>query len=205
MMVCRLVFFRLQESAKFLVTSGRPREAVIALTRISRINGRPKTWVLADVVDQADGSMEDSDSAGRGGYDSMGASPPHSLREGAGGQESLGLERVASRGSTTPPRISRPPSLLRRKSQSPLLASLTPSMARTIDEYLERIEGLFEPRWALTTKLVWTIWTLASAGYTMFNVFLPRFLEQKVGHVKGGRQKSLEDCKFVLDSSQAVN
>lgn len=203
MMVCRLVFFRLQESAKFLVTSGRPREAVIALTRISRINGKPKTWVLADVVDQADGSTHDSDSAGRGGYDSMGAS--HPMSDGGGVQESLGLERVASRGSPTPPRISRRPSLLRRKSQSPLLASLAPSMARTVDEYLERIEGLFEPRWALTTKLVWTIWTLASAGYTMFNVFLPRFLEQKVGHVKGGRQKSLEDCELILTSSLAVN
>lgn len=31
----------------------------------------------------------------------------------------------------------------------------------------------------------------------IFNVFLPKFLEEKVGAVPGGRQKSLQDCESL--------
>ena len=36
-----------------------------------------------------------------------------------------------------------------------------------VREYLTRLDGLFEPKWAKTTRLVWTIWAFASAGYTV--------------------------------------
>ena len=51
MSVCRILFFRLQESAKFLVTVGRSAEAIVVLQRISHINGEPQTYLPADVVD----------------------------------------------------------------------------------------------------------------------------------------------------------
>ncbi|KAI0229217.1 hypothetical protein L0F63_004522 [Massospora cicadina] len=40
---------------------------------------------------------------------------------------------------------------------------------------------LFQPRYFKTTLLVWVIWTLTSFAYTMFNVFLPKYLEMKNG------------------------
>ncbi|CAG8752091.1 3072_t:CDS:2, partial [Racocetra fulgida] len=39
MFVCRLIFFRLQESPKFLNTQGRVREATAVLRKIAKING----------------------------------------------------------------------------------------------------------------------------------------------------------------------
>ncbi|KAL0087363.1 major facilitator superfamily domain-containing protein [Phycomyces blakesleeanus] len=36
---------------------------------------------------------------------------------------------------------------------------------------------LFVPKWRRTTLLVFGIWTLTSMAYTMFNVFLPKYLE----------------------------
>lgn len=52
-------------------------------------------------------------------------------------------------------------------------------------------------RWTRTTTLVWTIWFCASFAYTIFNVFLPRFLEQKVGAQPGAGalEESLKDCE----------
>lgn len=44
------------------------------------------------------------------------------------------------------------------------------SQARTI-------KLLLGPKWRTTTLLIWVIWTLTSVAYTMFNVFLPKFLE----------------------------
>jgi hypothetical protein len=36
---------------------------------------------------------------------------------------------------------------------------------------------LMSSQWRLTTLLIWSIWTFTSVAYTMFNVFLPKFLE----------------------------
>ncbi|KAK4706032.1 hypothetical protein P7C70_g165, partial [Phenoliferia sp. Uapishka_3] len=55
MFISRILFFRLQESAKYLVSAGRNEEAIIALQRISRINGEPRVWELEDVGDFAGG------------------------------------------------------------------------------------------------------------------------------------------------------
>ncbi|KAF7724888.1 hypothetical protein EC973_000601 [Apophysomyces ossiformis] len=39
------------------------------------------------------------------------------------------------------------------------------------------LDLLFSPRWRRTTLLVWNIWTFTSMAFTMFNVFLPKYLE----------------------------
>ncbi|KAG0173635.1 hypothetical protein DFQ30_007400 [Apophysomyces sp. BC1015] len=36
---------------------------------------------------------------------------------------------------------------------------------------------LFSPQWRKTTFLIWGIWTFTSMAFTMFNVFLPKYLE----------------------------
>jgi len=43
----------------------------------------------------------------------------------------------------------------------------------------ERVQPLFRYPYFKTTILVWIIWTFTSFAYTMFNVFLPKYLELK--------------------------
>lgn len=54
MFVLRTVTFRLQQSPKWLSSAGRTDEAVVALRKISHINGESIAWTLNDVVDQSD-------------------------------------------------------------------------------------------------------------------------------------------------------
>jgi hypothetical protein len=46
----------------------------------------------------------------------------------------------------------------------------------------ERLGQLFSKNLRLTTVLIWMIWPLTSFGYTMFNGFLPKFLESQPNH-----------------------
>lgn len=150
MSLCRIILFRLQESAKFLVTSGRHREAIIALQHISRINGDPVSWSLADVVDKppscpASPSGSSITLTGRASYESTGESP----RDGSPG-----------RGKSEPTKE-------RRVEGRDWVEKLPPGWRDGVDEYLARLDELFEPKWKKTTILVWCIWGLASAGYTV--------------------------------------
>lgn len=44
-------------------------------------------------------------------------------------------------------------------------------------ENTKALKLLLSPHWRLTTILIWLIWTVTSVAYTMFNVFLPKYLE----------------------------
>ncbi len=57
MFVLRTVTFRLQQSPKWLSSAGRTDEAVVALRKISHINGEPVAWTAEDVVDQTTASL----------------------------------------------------------------------------------------------------------------------------------------------------
>jgi MFS family permease len=46
-----------------------------------------------------------------------------------------------------------------------------------LEEKIKKWELLLSPRWRLTTFLVCCIWTVTALAYTMFNVFLPKYLE----------------------------
>ena len=46
----------------------------------------------------------------------------------------------------------------------------------------ERLSQLFSKNLWLTTALIWMIWPLTSFGYTLFNGFLPKFLESQPNH-----------------------
>jgi len=58
-----------------------------------------------------------------------------------------------------------------------------------VSSNLDEVMSLFTRKWFMTTILVWCIWTLVSFGYTMFNVFLPKYLESLGLH--NGRSDSL--------------
>lgn len=179
MFIARIALFRLKESAKFLMNSNRHHEAIIALTRISRINGEPQVWVLADVVDKLPSNFRsDASEVEQGverrnfgvGYDANGDSPEGSIRRESFVDNStrgnIYLSPVIFANSPLPsPRLNRPPIKSRLSSSSsrisPWIDRLSPSFQRSIEGYKERISGLFEAEWRRTTQLVWLIWFFA--------------------------------------------
>ncbi|CAG8662872.1 14746_t:CDS:2 [Gigaspora margarita] len=52
------------------------------------------------------------------------------------------------------------------------------------------IAPLFTPKWIKTTILVWTIWSVVSMAFVMFNVFLPKYLEALAGTENSGSNGS---------------
>ena len=202
MFLSRIVFFRLQESPKFLTASLRHSEAVIALQRISRINGQDRNWGLDDVVDpasrQASRQTEDEEEDGATTIEirTTPPSPPESRRQSMstpGEYDSTGemrkslseerelreAEALQEEGQTLsgysddglPHRISIPPLKARgrgrRKTGRDWVGKLPHNMADSVDEYFERLDELFESKWKRTTVLMWSIWFLMSAGYTV--------------------------------------
>ncbi|RIB08190.1 major facilitator superfamily domain-containing protein [Gigaspora rosea] len=52
------------------------------------------------------------------------------------------------------------------------------------------VAPLFTPKWIKTTILVWTIWSVISMAFVMFNVFLPKYLEALAGTENSGSSGS---------------
>ncbi|KAM0786773.1 hypothetical protein ACM66B_002208 [Microbotryomycetes sp. NB124-2] len=245
MCLSRIVLFRLQESPKFLTAVQRQSEAVIALERISRINGDSRSWHLRDVVDyvedghgmqqthklrsnavdeyealdetaQGDGLTLNGHARADGGvsstaYDSM-SELEFALDDERRAEEGFSTktsENDLSPGTDSPRNGNASPSLPRKRvvrklvRSRPAWADRVPAfMASGVDEYLSRLDELFDDKWKRTTILVWLIWLMASAGYTIFNVFLPKYLEQKVGETvtHGGREQSLRESAGIPGS-----
>lgn len=57
MFVCRVVFFQLYESPRYLVHAGRPEEAVYVLQQINKVNGNKLDVRLQDVHDKIAGDI----------------------------------------------------------------------------------------------------------------------------------------------------
>lgn len=163
--VCRVFLFRLHESAKFLVTSGRQSEAVIVLKHISAFNGRHFDISISDIQD---GESKDE-------------APADELTSSSRYQQVAEDEDdsvPAAIGTAAPPRT---------RAAGAWTSRLPPCIANGIDDFGERVEYLFTPEWRKTTILVWLIWFWVAFGYTCFNVFLPKWLELKLGSdVAGG-------------------
>lgn len=108
-----------------------------------------------------------------------------------------------------------------KRSRTGWTRRLPPSWQEGMDAYGERFNELLAPDWRRTTMLVWIIWTLASAGYTVssfwmragprrvtderllqiFNVFLPKFLESKLSDSEPDQmttpEETLRDCELA--------
>ncbi|KAI9203368.1 major facilitator superfamily domain-containing protein [Polychytrium aggregatum] len=61
-------------------------------------------------------------------------------------------------------------------SDPPALSRMSAQIRQAYSDSLTHIRELFSHDMALTTTLVWLIWSLISVGYTMFNGFLPKYL-----------------------------
>ncbi|EGG10311.1 uncharacterized protein MELLADRAFT_115563 [Melampsora larici-populina 98AG31] len=153
---CRVILFKLQESPKYLMATGRTADAIIVLEIISQHNGDSLQLSPADVEDD----QED--------YDDV----MQSQRQRRAGYTALA---ETTNGASN---------------------SVWDVMKSSLDDFTGRIEYLFTPHWRLTTILVWTIWTTVAFGYTCFNVFLPKYLEKRIGMGGDGLEKTLRD--YVL-------
>lgn len=143
MFVARIVFFRLHESPRFLVSAGRHEEALESLQLISRFNGNELTLELSDVTDNQP-VLSSSEHAPFLPNASVATSPKEGIeqdRESVESEETIdghlrrpgqrvrmasdtGLFEGAERktyGSqeTSPPRTSRPPSPVHEEEHSP--------------------------------------------------------------------------------------
>jgi len=182
MFLARVLFFKLHESPKFLVASKRASAAVVSLQRISRFNGTNSSWGLDDVVDDvSDGkSMEGGSVRGsnREGTENNGS--------GGGEQTSYSPTRSPSINSIAPsyaPLLddnsdpeasdfsSYAPSEYARDSASrnrpEWINTLPRGWRAAATEYASRVDELLKGKMRRTTLLIWAIWTLASAGYTV--------------------------------------
>ncbi|GAA5903456.1 MFS transporter [Sporobolomyces salmoneus] len=204
MFLARVLFFKLHESAKFLVASKRASAAVVSLQRISSFNGTNSSWGLDDVVDDVSSIKERSNGIG-----SVKGNEDEDVDEnGSGGGEqhaylstrSPSLDSAASsllhgnvdlESSIYP---SSDPSDSHRARRRPEWINRLPRAWRSAaTDYMSRVDELLEGKWRRTTLLIWTIWTLASAAYTMFNVFLPKFLEEKLDQGRGGTKGKVDE------------
>ncbi|KAL1922520.1 uncharacterized protein VTP21DRAFT_10059 [Calcarisporiella thermophila] len=148
MVTARLSLFRLQESPKFLMSNNRKNDAVMVLRSIVKINGSD---VYIDPNDLPS-TVNNND------YSSVQRSSDDEAEELSEHEEI------------------RPRSPRRRPPKPTHLTSRISSRFVCFD--LNAIRPLFSPKWCKTTLLVFAIWILISLGYTMFNVFLPKYLEK---------------------------
>ncbi|GAA5990038.1 hypothetical protein JCM11641_001483 [Rhodosporidiobolus odoratus] len=189
MFLARVLFFRLQESAKFLVAINRPTQAVVALRRISKMNGEDVKWALSDVIDDT----ESASSSGRnktqtrtGGYETTSdtGSPPRRPSPPLSPSSDVSDLDLESDPSLSYAFAHRPARLRNAHDRPEWLDRLPSGWQPGVEDYLARVRELLgDGEGRQTTMLVWGVWGLASAGYTIFNVFLPKFLESKLSNL----------------------
>ncbi|CAJ0752793.1 11877_t:CDS:2 [Entrophospora sp. SA101] len=146
MLVARILFFRLQESPKYLISRNRKHDAILVLRKIASINGNDMQIQVTDFpitpVASNKASMDGSISPSSFSY-------PTRQQHHDDDPESFSKF------------FSNPLGFINSRLSSKVVA----------------VKPLFSRKWVTTTLLVWAIWTLVSFGYTMFNVFLPKYLE----------------------------
>lgn len=152
MLILRSLWLKLPETPKFLMSQDRHHETIIVLQDIAKINGAGHVHI----------DRNDLPTTVR-----RRSSPPAT-------KTSDDLERVEEEEDDS----SETSRILRNNDDQD-------SQQQQQDEYEEdekkeqakTLKLLLGPTWRLTTILIWSIWTFTSVAYTMFNVFLPKFLE----------------------------
>lgn len=217
--MARLVFFTLFESPKYLVSAGKHEEARSVLQRIAAFNGDPKRVRLSDVSDRneaqdassrtnrARSTFLPSDDRRRDDHASQQARGSMDWNNGSN-QERQGLMADVEEGEEAETQqrrhsfgghehqhdsewqANRQSNMKWSKTMQLLPESWRPSVAESASRYTE----LFSPYWRKTTILVWSIWTIFTLAYTMVNVFLPKYLENRTG-----------DKKDIVDISDPIS
>lgn len=166
-LLLRVVFFRILESPRYLVSSGRAEEARVALSRIAAFNGAPLPVALSDVDDSRQQSTARTNrpaSSTRGGYSALATDP----QEGEPPNTEPGADQPDSADEVN-------------KDLPPWLADRLPDQwQKGISTLQSTYSILLNKDWKRTTLLVWGIWSFVTLSFTMFNVFLPKLLEARL-------------------------
>lgn len=170
-LVLRLVFFDILESPRYLVSSGRPEEAREALQKIAAYNQAPLPVALSDVSDIR--------VAGRLGERNDGDDDDDEGEEA--GEQTLATIRPSSGGYSALPRGESDSDTITSKAiRSTGGGDGGDALSSSLASLRAKFDVLLSEPWRRTTLLVWAIWITVTLAFTMFNVFLPKFLEQRL-------------------------
>ncbi|KAI8378526.1 major facilitator superfamily domain-containing protein [Blakeslea trispora] len=149
MLILRSLWVRLPETPKFLMSQDRQNETIIVLQDIARINGGAIQIRKEELPNMRRRSQPQS--------------PPQGMNE----DEDYSLSQINYDAEDDVNRVLLPDP-----------HSNTDDMTEPSEKEKEQAyKLLLSPQWRMTTLLVWAIWTVTSVAYTVFNVFLPKFLE----------------------------
>lgn len=152
MLALRTLWLKLPETPKFLMSQDRHNETIIVLQDIAKINGghvHIDKNELPNMRHRYRQTISDEEEEEEGESYGMMESLESSLNE-----ENDEVNHVLlSNGQHTEEIV------VKEKEKTKVF------------------KQLMSPQWRLTTLLIWSIWTFTSVAYTMFNVFLPKFLE----------------------------
>lgn len=178
MVVGRVLLFRMEESPKFLLNHNRHQEAAMVLTRIFHVNHKD---VHSDSFEE---NIETLTTRFTKAY-SPGNTSGESDSESDSGASSTEFNALR-----------RPPSHLRQLSNGGSSINETKYHPLSLHKYrnkwqrkyrtaINRLKPLLEPKFRVSTILIWIIWAMMAFAYTAFNVFYPKFLQE---HGQGGKQ-----------------
>ncbi|RCH83774.1 hypothetical protein CU098_006068 [Rhizopus stolonifer] len=148
MLLLRSLWVKLPETPKFLMSQDRHNETIIVLQDIAKINGGSVQIEREELPD-------------------MRRRHPNSPPQGTNDDDyDLSQTNHMDDNEDDVNRV--------------LLSSGQHGVEEIVIEEKEKgqaLRSLLSPQWRRTTLLIWAIWTITSVAYTMFNVFLPKFLE----------------------------
>ena len=78
-----------------------------------------------------------------------------------------------------------------------MLTYLPRWLRRPLEHWLSRFEQLITEEWRERVWLIWGVWCTMSLAYTMFNVYLPTFLEVRSKKAGGGGGVEAENGNYV--------
>lgn len=187
MFLSRITFFRLYESPRYLVHAGRPQEAIVSLQKISEFNGEEMSLNLEDVQDKLvieNSNLPPSSSeqmklpSTRERQMDYQALRKSSISEEPAVQDDSG-ELVSSAFPSRSMSHSRVSSRSLPKAQV-AQGSLPRWIRKPLHAWFKRLGMVLSPEWRRTTILVWIVWWSMSLAFTMFNVYLPKLLENRI-------------------------
>jgi hypothetical protein len=204
MLAARSFCLRLPETPKFLLNNNKHKETLIVLQDIAKMNGnghvdiQPLDLQRQPPKNSESGSSHDGDyednGVGDGGEDQerdgLLTSPhftnksndlgsrdttPHSLSPPQQIEQSVDMDTSPTHHRNRKPLLDE---MEHPSSSSPDLTSV-PAVSSTVvsPTPMNHWSILLSPRWRRTVFLIWGIWTFTSVAFTMFNVFLPKYLE----------------------------
>ncbi|KAG0093337.1 hypothetical protein BGZ92_006203 [Podila epicladia] len=179
MVVGRVLLFRMEESPKFLLNHNRHQEAAMVLTRIFHVNHKD---IHSDSFEENIETLTTRFTKPNSPGNTSGESSSESDSGGASPTEFNALRR--------------PPSHLRQLSNGGSSIHETKYHPLSLHKYrnkwyrkyrtaVNRLKPLLEPKFRVSTILIWIIWAMVAFAYTAFNVFYPKFLQE---HGQGGKQ-----------------